>query len=80
MKYIARITKKEVFPEGEDIFSENGTAVFIDDQGGGEFVAIEQYSEEDSKQRINIDHGEWILIKEAVDQFFTDIAAWEKSE
>jgi hypothetical protein len=80
MKYIARITKKEVFLEGEDIFSENGTAVFIDDQGTGEFVAIEQYNEEDSKQRINIDHGEWTLIKEAVDQFFTDIAAWEKSE
>ena len=50
-----------VAPDGEPIYSEKATKILIDDEGGGEFIAIAQGDRE-----IRIDLEEWPSIEHAV--------------
>ena len=50
-----------VAPDGEPIYSEKAIKISVDDEGGGEFIAIAQGDGE-----IRIDLEEWPSIEEAV--------------
>lgn len=49
-------------PEGEPTFSEKGYTVSIQDEGGGEYVEIE-----DPAGKIGINPEDWPSLKEAID-------------
>ena len=53
-----------VLPDGEPIFCERATRIEIDDEAGGEFVALRQ--NEDGK--ITIDPSEWPLLRAAINR------------
>lgn len=78
--YTTRVTRLAVLPNGGSLFSERATFVSVEDEGGGEFVVIEQQSDNDAIQRISLDGGpEWAAVKRAVERLLRDITGNEKS-
>lgn len=73
--YTTRITRMAIVPEGEPIFSENATNISIEDEAGGEFVAIQQYQDyrEPKDQRIAINPEEWPVIKATIDRMVDEV-------
>jgi hypothetical protein len=67
---ILRPVKWVLVPKGEPIFSENGFAVEIEDEAGGEFVTI---TEARAGQKISIDPTEWRALRAAVDAVFNEL-------
>lgn len=75
MKYITRITRLTILPEGEPMFSEMATHVETYDEAGNEYIAIKQdggRTDLDNRE-ILINPEEWPLIAAAVDQLMNDI-------
>jgi hypothetical protein len=64
MKYETRITEWTIVPEGDPIFSERATRISIVDDGGGEFVEVEQ----EEVGKIQIDPTEWPVLRAAIDK------------
>lgn len=64
-----RITQLTVAPEGADLYDERSTRIDIDDEGGGEFVKVTQYS---CATGIQIDANEWPVIRAAIDRLFEE--------
>lgn len=55
-------------PEGETIYSDRATHIEIEDEGGGEFIAITQFYDSEKASRLVIDKDEWPHIRNAVDK------------
>lgn len=68
MTYETRITRIVVQNPNESIYAESTTTIEIDDMGGGEFVVLNQTSEDGSENMISINPDEWPTIRKAVDQ------------
>lgn len=68
MRYEILITQKTIVPTGEPIYSEQATIVSIEDESGGEYVKIKQYSEDLEKGEIAINPGEeWETLKSVIE-------------
>ncbi|WP_444715007.1 hypothetical protein [Marinobacter sp. NSM] len=64
-EYKTRTTQLVVHPANDSsTFSEMATRVSIDDEGGGEFLKVEQTN----TGAILINPGEWPAIREAIDR------------
>jgi hypothetical protein len=66
-KYIIRPTSWIVGPSEEPSHSLQMTTVRIDDEGGGEFVVLEQENDTGPVHRIAIDPAEWPILKQAIE-------------
>lgn len=68
--YEKRLTAFSVGPPDEPLFSEMATTVRIDDESGGEFVAVEQHGRTDVG-KICINPEEWPVLRETIDELIT---------
>ena len=62
MKYDARVTQITVQPDNQFMNDEKTTVITIKNEGGGEFVEIEQMA----NGKIGIDPDEWPLLRDAI--------------
>jgi hypothetical protein len=62
---ICRPTQWTFLPEGEAIFSEHAMTITICDDGGGEYVEVEQLRE--GMGKIAIDVAEWPALRDSID-------------
>ena len=77
-RYVSRVTELTVTPEhSTEVFGEHVTVVKIDDEGGGEFVIVQQHPDDPRPGMIQITPGEWPALREAIDQL---VAACRDSE
>jgi hypothetical protein len=76
MEYETRVVSILIVGKGGDIFDEGAMKASIDDEGGGEFVLLEQNCG-DGVRKLLIDPEEWPLIVEAVGGLLKDIAQRE---
>ena len=53
-----------VVPNSEPIFHERATRIEIEDEGGGEFVALRQ----SEGGKVTLDPGEWPLLRAAINR------------
>jgi hypothetical protein len=67
MSYECRPIKWAIGPASEPLFSERVTIVSIEDEAGGEFVVIEQQTDQPHDQRIAINPDEWPMLRTAID-------------
>lgn len=65
--YETRTLSVIVAPVGADVFSELATKITIEDEGGGEFLSVEQV-DVSAAGRIHIDKIEWVAIRDAIDK------------
>ncbi len=65
MNYEKRVTQITVAPEGEPIFSEQGTQITIDDESGGEYLKITQSH---GQEGFLLTPEEWPAIKDAIEE------------
>ena len=65
MNHITRTIKWALVPPNEPLFSERVTEIEIQDEGGGEFVAIRQHHE--GYVKVAFDTEEWQSIRAAID-------------
>ena len=66
-KDIIRPTSWIVGPSDEPAHSLQMTTVRIDDEGGGEFVVLEQENDTGPVHRIAITSEEWPILKQAIE-------------
>lgn len=72
-QYRVRITHLAVLPIGEPLFSEKCMSVSIEDESGGEFLAIEQHGgPEQNAGKISIDPEEWPALRQAIEQLLAE--------
>jgi hypothetical protein len=64
-----RVTRLSIAPEGENVFSEQGYTVEIDDAGGGEFVAV---TDGQGPVKIEINPPDWPALREAIDRLIDE--------
>ena len=62
----ARVTQITIVPEGEPIFSELGYTVKIDDNAGGEFIEVQDHSDDEGKIAINPE--DWPALRRAINR------------
>lgn len=62
----ARVTQITIVPEGEPIFSERGYSVKIEDNAAGEFIEVQDHS--DDKGRIAINPEDWPALRRAINR------------
>lgn len=70
MKYETRPISWLVGPEGCSIFNELATTVSLDDEGGGEYIVLQQ-SHGRPEGDIRIEPAEWPTLKAAIDKALT---------
>lgn len=70
----ARVLSVVVAPEGEAIFSESATVVRIDDEGGGEYVVVDQDSIP-GRGNVAINPEEWPDIRDAIERMMKECRA-----
>ena len=68
MNYTTRTTQISVMPIGEAIFSERCTRITIEDEGGGEFISVQQLKARGDDQQVTIDPEEWPTLMAAIDR------------
>lgn len=68
-----RVTRLHILPEGEPTFSEMATIVEIEDEAGGEFIAIRQQIDAAEPGKVLIDREELPAIREAIDRLVADL-------
>jgi len=71
-KLITRVTEITIVPPDEHLFSILATRIKIEDEAAGEFITINQ-STDDHEQRISIDKQDWPIIKATIDKMFKDV-------
>ena len=76
MEYELRVVSVLIVGKGGDIFDEGAMTASIEDEGGGEYVALSQNCS-DGVRKLLIDPEEWPLIVEAVGGLLKDIARRE---
>lgn len=62
VEYESRPTQVTVTRKGDRIYAESATRIDIDDEGAGEFIVLAR-----DEMRIEIDPGEWPLMRAAID-------------
>ena len=72
MNYVTRTTQISVMPLDETIFSERCTRITIEDEGGGEFVSVQQLKGRGHNQHITIDQEEWPTLMAAIDRMVVE--------
>jgi hypothetical protein len=75
--YAIRMTRLSVLPTKHPLYSERCTHISVIDEGAGEYLEIEQQTEDAGMQKIMIDPREWTAIKEAVEILLADIKCHE---
>lgn len=65
--YAIRVTRIQVVPVPDPLYSERATNVSITDEAAGEFVEIDQQSAHAEIQKIAISPDEWPAVKFAID-------------
>ena len=65
--YRTRTTKLLVGPVGEPFYSEMCTEVYIESEGAGEFVMVEQHARVDLG-KVAIEPSEWPALRDAIDR------------
>jgi hypothetical protein len=68
-----RVTQITIVPEGEPIFCDLGYTVKIDDEAAGEFVVIEDHS--DDEGRIAINPQDWPALRRAINKMVNNCQA-----
>ncbi len=63
-----RTTQLTITPENESIYHERATNISVQDEGGGEFIAITQ-----DGQEVTFDVEEWPHIVEAVERIIAEM-------
>lgn len=71
MNYETRVMCMAVIPEGQDSFSELATRITICDEGGGEFLEIEQSGRSDVG-KICVDPNEWPAVRDAIEKMMKE--------
>ena len=69
--YETRTLSIIVLPEGESIFSEWATTIYIEDDAEGEFVTVKQSGLVDAG-KIRIDSTEWPAFRAAIDRMIQE--------
>lgn len=69
-KLQTRVTRIHLTPDS--IFHERAFSIEIDDEGGGEFLAIRNDS-----QQLDIDADEWPVLRDAIDSMFKNVRTEE---
>jgi hypothetical protein len=67
-----RVTRLTVVPPGDPLFSEMATHVEIEDDAGGEFVAVRQCNDNSKPGEVLIDADEWPAIRDAIDRMISE--------
>lgn len=67
MTMIERTLSVIVLPDGDDIFTERGTIIKIDDESGGEFVSVSQEATP-GYGKIAFNPEEWPTIRAVIDR------------
>jgi hypothetical protein len=75
-RYTVRITSIQIVPHSEPIFSEMATTILIDDDGGGEFVRIDQSTL--SRGSIRLNPNEWPVVRDAINWMAAQCRAEKK--
>jgi hypothetical protein len=72
--YETRTVSVVIAPRGEPTFCREATAVRIEDDGGGEFVVIEQVGDEKSDYcgKLAVSYADWPAIRDAVDKMIAE--------
>lgn len=70
-KYTTRTQSLIVMPEGDSLFSEMATTITIEDDGGGEFLSVEQTGVS-AAGRIHIDKIEWVALRDAIEKMLAE--------
>lgn len=65
--YETRTLSVIVAPVGDNVFSEMVTKITIEDEGGGEFLSVEQVGVS-AAGRIHVDKVEWVALRDAIDK------------
>lgn len=74
-----RITQITILPEGEPIFSEEGTVITIADETSGEYVNVRNLSSfHGEAHEIDILPTRWPIIRDAIDTLMANISDWEQ--
>ena len=76
--FISRVTSMTILPENEAIYSEQATVISIEDEGGGEFLTIEQ-STDSTHGKITIGIEEWEILRNAIEIMFIHCHPIKKS-
>lgn len=70
--YVQRVTEITVLPAGLSPSSERATRIKIADEGGGEFVEVEQIHSSFVSGLTRIDPDEWPHIRDAIDKMIAN--------
>ena len=68
MTQSTRVTRLNVLPEGEPIFSEQAFTVEIEDEAGGEFIVVRSNDRACLDGNIRLNPEEWPALREAIDR------------
>lgn len=72
-EYEVRITSKTVIPKGGHLFDEFATKIQVENEGCGDFLSLNQSTEE--RSTIKIDKNEWPVIREVIDGMMKELKA-----
>jgi len=79
MAYQKRILKVAIMSdEASRVFDDGITMVEIQDEGGGEFIIIEQFNNSSGVDQIRIDVDEWPHVQNVVLEMINNIKKWEE--
>lgn len=76
-EYKERLLSVILLPHKAELFSETATTITIEDEGGGEFLIVEQTVEPYGKIAINPD--EWPAIRKSINRLISQIRKNEKT-
>ena len=76
--FTSRVTSMTILPENETIYSEGATVISIEDEGGGEFLTIEQVTDS-NHGKISIGIEEWEILRNAIEIMFIHCQPNKKS-
>lgn len=79
MKYTTRTTQIMILPEGEPIFSDQGTSVTIRDDAAGEYLVIGQIRDDFEKGEIRLTQEEYLPVCSAISFMMGEIKRYEKA-
>lgn len=79
MTYTQRVTEITVLPAGLSPSSERATRIKIADEGGGEFIEVEQIHSNLVSGLTRIDPDEWPHIRDAIDKMIAECMTEDKT-
>ena len=73
-EYEARVTQMTVTHRGKPTYDESETTITIEDEGGGEFLAIHQ---SETTEGVRISVGEWMMLRSTIEVMIQNCRAGE---